>query len=65
MRVLVVEDERWIRETMRSSLLEAGFEVDLAETKKEGLRLGRQGGIRRGDCRSGIGRFARRAEQGP
>lgn len=44
MRALVVEDTHWRRELAHASLLEAGFEVDLAQSKEEGLRLGRQGG---------------------
>ena len=43
MRALVIEDERWRREVARASLQKAGFEVDLAQNKEEGLRLGRQG----------------------
>jgi len=44
MRALVVEDTHWLRRRACKCLREAGFEVDLAQNKEEGLRLGRQRG---------------------
>jgi two-component system, OmpR family, response regulator PhoP len=40
MRVLVVEDEAALRETLRSRLADAGFTVDLAADGNEGLFAG-------------------------
>jgi two-component system, OmpR family, response regulator PhoP len=37
MRVLVIEDEGALRETLRSRLVEAGFTVDIAQDGEEGL----------------------------
>jgi two-component system response regulator PhoP len=37
MRVLVIEDEAALRETLRSRLVEAGFTVDVAQDGEEGL----------------------------
>jgi len=37
MRVLVVEDEAALRETLKSRLVEAGFTVDVAQDGEEGL----------------------------
>ncbi len=40
MRVLVVEDETTLRETLRSQLVDAGFTVDVARDGEEGLFAG-------------------------
>lgn len=40
MRVLVVEDEAALRETLRTRLIEAGFTVDIAQDGEEGLFAG-------------------------
>ncbi len=40
MRVLVVEDETALRESLRSQLAEAGFTVDVAQDGEEGLFAG-------------------------
>lgn len=37
MRVLVIEDEAALRETLKSRLVEAGFTVDIAQDGEEGL----------------------------
>ncbi len=42
MRVLVVEDEAALRETLRMRLTEAGFTVDVAQDGEEGLFAGRE-----------------------
>ncbi len=42
-RVLVIDDDRLVRETYQDVLEEEGFEVTLAATAEEGLRLARQG----------------------
>ena len=42
MRVLVVEDEAALRETMKTRLTEAGFTVDVAQDGEEGLFAGRE-----------------------
>jgi two-component system response regulator PhoP len=42
MRVLVVEDEAALRETLRTRLSEAGFTVDVAQDGEEGLFAGRE-----------------------
>jgi two-component system response regulator PhoP len=42
MRVLVVEDEAALRETLRTHLTEAGFTVDVAQDGEEGLFAGRE-----------------------
>ncbi|MBW4052723.1 MAG: response regulator transcription factor [Proteobacteria bacterium] len=42
MRVLVVEDEAALRETLRMHLTEAGFTVDVAQDGEEGLFAGRE-----------------------
>lgn len=42
MRVLVVEDEAALRETLRTHLTEAGFSVDVAQDGEEGLFAGRE-----------------------
>ena len=42
MRVLVVEDEAVLRETLRMHLAEAGFAVDVAQDGEEGLFAGRE-----------------------
>ncbi|HET9106344.1 MAG TPA: response regulator transcription factor [Steroidobacteraceae bacterium] len=42
MRVLVVEDEAALRETLRTHLTEAGFAVDVAQDGEEGLFAGRE-----------------------
>jgi len=42
MRVLVVEDESALRETLRARLTEAGFTVDVAQDGEEGLFAGRE-----------------------
>ena len=42
MRVLVVEDEAALRETLRTRLTEAGFTVDVAQDGEEGLFAGRE-----------------------
>ena len=40
MRVLVVEDEAGLRESLRTQLVEAGFTVDVAQDGEEGLFAG-------------------------
>jgi two-component system response regulator PhoP len=40
MRVLVVEDEAALRETLKARLMEAGFTVDVAQDGEEGLFAG-------------------------
>ena len=40
MRVLVVEDEAALRETLKTRLVEAGFTVDIAQDGEEGLFAG-------------------------
>ena len=40
MRVLVVEDEAALRETLKTRLIEAGFTVDIAQDGEEGLFAG-------------------------
>jgi two-component system response regulator PhoP len=42
MRVLVVEDEAALRDTLRTRLTEAGFTVDVAQDGEEGLFAGRE-----------------------
>ncbi len=42
MRVLVVEDEAALRETLKTRLTEAGFTVDVAQDGEEGLFAGRE-----------------------
>jgi two-component system, OmpR family, response regulator PhoP len=42
MRVLVVEDEVSLRETLKTRLTEAGFTVDVAEDGEEGLFQGKE-----------------------
>ena len=42
MRVLVVEDEAALRETLKMRLTEAGFTVDVAQDGEEGLFAGRE-----------------------
>ncbi|MGH8295092.1 MAG: response regulator [Steroidobacteraceae bacterium] len=42
MRVLVVEDEAALRETLKTRLAEAGFTVDIAQDGEEGLFAGRE-----------------------
>jgi two-component system response regulator PhoP len=42
MRVLVVEDEISLRETLKARLAEAGFSVDVAQDGEEGLFAGRE-----------------------
>lgn len=42
MRVLIVEDEASLRESLRSSLAAAGFAVDVAADGEEGLYAGRE-----------------------
>jgi two-component system response regulator PhoP len=42
MRVLVVEDESALRETLRTRLTEAGFTVDVAQDGEEGLFAGKE-----------------------
>ncbi len=42
MRVLVVEDESALRETLKTRLTEAGFTVDVAQDGEEGLFAGRE-----------------------
>ncbi|HEV2441911.1 MAG TPA: response regulator transcription factor [Steroidobacteraceae bacterium] len=42
MRVLVVEDEAALRETLKTRLTEAGFSVDVAQDGEEGLFAGRE-----------------------
>lgn len=42
MRVLVVEDEAALRETLTARLTEAGFTVDVAQDGEEGLFAGRE-----------------------
>jgi two-component system, OmpR family, response regulator PhoP len=42
MRVLVVEDEAALRETLKTGLTEAGFTVDVAQDGEEGLFAGRE-----------------------
>ncbi len=42
MRVLVVEDEAALRETLRTRLTESGFTVDVAQDGEEGLFAGRE-----------------------
>ena len=42
MRVLVVEDEVALRETLRARLTDAGFTVDVAQDGEEGLFAGRE-----------------------
>jgi two-component system response regulator PhoP len=42
MRVLVVEDEAALRETLKVRLTEAGFAVDVAQDGEEGLFAGRE-----------------------
>ena len=42
MRVLVVEDEAALRETLKVRLTEAGFTVDVAQDGEEGLFAGRE-----------------------
>src|ERR1700685_1262217 len=42
MRVLVVEDEAALRETLRSRLAQAGFTVDVATDGNEGLFSGQE-----------------------
>ena len=42
MRVLVVEDEVLLRETLKTRLTEAGFTVDVAEDGEEGLFQGKE-----------------------
>jgi two-component system, OmpR family, response regulator PhoP len=42
MRVLVVEDEAALRETLKSRLGESGFTVDVAQDGEEGLFAGRE-----------------------
>ena len=42
MRVLVVEDEAVLRDTLRTRLTEAGFTVDVAQDGEEGLFAGRE-----------------------
>ncbi|HUA24057.1 MAG TPA: response regulator transcription factor [Steroidobacteraceae bacterium] len=42
MRVLVVEDEVSLRETLKARLTEAGFTVDVAEDGEEGLFQGKE-----------------------
>ncbi|MHB8816599.1 MAG: response regulator [Steroidobacteraceae bacterium] len=42
MRVLVVEDEAALRETLKARLTEAGFSVDVAQDGEEGLFAGRE-----------------------
>ncbi len=42
MRVLVVEDEAALRETLKTRLAEAGFTVDVAQDGEEGLFAGRE-----------------------
>ena len=42
MRVLVVEDEIALRETLKTRLTEAGFTVDVAQDGEEGLFAGRE-----------------------
>ena len=42
MRVLVVEDEAALRETLKARLTEAGFTVDVAQDGEEGLFAGRE-----------------------
>ncbi|HEV2267992.1 MAG TPA: response regulator transcription factor [Steroidobacteraceae bacterium] len=42
MRVLVVEDEVALRETLKARLTEAGFTVDVAQDGEEGLFAGRE-----------------------
>ncbi|MBF0424168.1 MAG: response regulator [Magnetococcales bacterium] len=41
-RILVIEDERQIREVLRQILERAGYEVDLAEDGHRGIELFRQ-----------------------
>ena len=42
MRVLVVEDEAALRDTLKARLTEAGFTVDVAQDGEEGLFAGRE-----------------------
>ncbi|MGH8170740.1 MAG: response regulator [Steroidobacteraceae bacterium] len=42
MRVLVVEDETALRETLKTRLVDAGFTVDVAQDGEEGLFAGRE-----------------------
>lgn len=42
MRVLVVEDEAALRDTLKTRLTEAGFTVDVAQDGEEGLFAGRE-----------------------
>ncbi len=42
MRVLIVEDEPALRESLRSRLVDAGFTVDIAADGEEGLYAGRE-----------------------
>ena len=42
MRVLVVEDEAALRETLKSRLTDSGFTVDVAQDGEEGLFAGRE-----------------------
>jgi two-component system response regulator PhoP len=42
MRVLVVEDEASLRETLKTRLTEAGFTVDVAQDGEEGLFAGKE-----------------------
>ena len=42
MRILVIEDEAPLREQLRAQLVDQGYSVDVAETGKEGLFLGRE-----------------------
>src|SRR6185312_7083001 len=42
MRVLVVEDEVSLRDTLKSRLADAGFTVDVAQDGEEGLFAGRE-----------------------
>lgn len=42
MRVLVVEDEAALRETLKTRLTDAGFTVDVAQDGEEGLFAGRE-----------------------
>lgn len=42
MRVLLVEDEAALRESLRASLVEAGFTVDVAVDGEEGLYAGKE-----------------------
>ena len=43
MRILVVDDERAVRESLRRALALEGYEVDLAADGEEALELGRRG----------------------